>query len=531
MKIIKGLPASSGRAVGQVFRIKHQSFVKSGENNTNIQTETEIQHFHDAYSFVKDKISLYAKENDIFAAHLEILEDISIRVTQCIKIEKTDAVSAVEKTCTEICDMFADIEDEYLRSRSDDINDIYKQLILALTKNNNNPFSQMPEGSIILADNMLPSDTFLIDLSKLAGIALKKGNTTSHMAILANDNNIPLILRAGDDLDNIQDGETIVIDGDKGEIYTNPDDFLISEVKQSRICKNEIDSSPAVTKDDIGITVLANAGSLAEVERAISNGADGIGLLRTEFIFMKGDDFPTEEEQYTIYSECARICRGKILTIRTLDIGADKQLPYYSMEKEENPVLGLRGIRFSLSSPDILKAQLKAILRTSVSGNIRLMFPMITSVNEYNSACDILDECKTELRSEKAIFDEFLRAGIMIETPASVLLADDLAQTAAFFSIGTNDLTQYILAVDRNNPYSEYAYDIFHPAVVKSISQIVSSSEKYGIELSVCGKMASDINATELLLKLGIRKLSVAINSISLIKKQIRNQFISSCNS
>ena len=528
MKKIKGIPASAGRAAGQVFRITNPSTVKADGHNRKNQAETEIQHFHDAYSSVKDTISLYAEKNDIFIAHSEILDDLSKRVIQCIKDENTDAVGAVEKTCDEICAMFADIDDDYLRSRSDDISDVCKQLIRALTDNYNNPFSEMPEGSIILADNMLPSDIFLIDLSKPAGIVLKKGNVTSHLAILANDNDIPLILRIGDELDSIRSGETIVIDGDKGEIFINPDDVLLSEFKQMRTSKNEKDLSPAVTKDGIGISVFANAGNLADVERAISNGADGIGVLRTEFIFMKEKRFPTEEEQFKIYSECARICREKVLTIRTLDIGADKQLPYYSMEKEDNPVLGLRGIRFSLSSPDIFKTQLRAALRASVSGNIRLLFPMITSVNEYNSACDILDECKSELRREKANFNESLRAGIMIETPASVLLADELTQTAAFFSIGTNDLTQYILAVDRNNPYSDYAYDIFHPAVIKSISQIVSSSEKYKTELSVCGMIASDTNATELLLKLGIRKLSVAVNSISLIKKQIRSQSINS---
>lgn len=527
MKEIKGISVlPSGKAVGKVFRAKIQPAFNMGSCMTGILPEHEADRFRNACLSLKNKLAPHAKDNEIFAAHMEILEDISERVTLMIKDEKTDAVSAVEKCCTEICAMFADIDDEYLSSRSDDIVDVCRQITLALTENNENPFSEMPANSIIIAENLLASDTISIDLSKLSGIALKKGSNTSHLAILARNNAIPLILGVGDELDAIQDGDTIVIDSEKNVIITEPDEKLLSEAARQSTCKDETDLNPAITKDNIEITVYANAGSLADVKRAISAGADGIGLLRTEFIFMQGKDFPSEEEQYNFYSECAKICQGKVLTIRTLDIGADKQLPYYTMPAEENPVMGLRGIRFSLSSPDIFKVQLRAILRAAVSGNIRLMFPMIISVTEYRQACTLLESCKTELQNENINCDQTLCAGIMIETPASVLLADEFAAEVAFFSIGTNDLTQYMLAVDRNNPYSAGVCDSLHPAVMKSISDIVASADKYGIEVSVCGEVASDSNATELLLKLGVRKLSITSSGIPAIKQQIRKQSI-----
>lgn len=526
MKEIKGIPVSSGKAVGRVFRAKAQPVLNMGNYITDLLPEHETCRFRNACLLVKNKLAPHAKDNEIFAAHMEILEDISERVAPMIEHQKTDAVSAVDKCCTEICAMFAYIDDEHLRSRSDDIVDICRQITLVLTEKDENPFSEMPENSIIIAENLLASDTISIDLSKLSGIALKKGSKTSHLAILAKSNAIPLILGTGDELDTIQNGDTIVIDSEKGVIITEPDEKLLSEVVQQRVYKDETDFNPAVTKDNIEIAIYANAGSLADVKRAISAGADGIGLLRTEFIFMQSKDFPSEEEQYNFYSECGKNCQGKTLTIRTLDIGADKQLPYYTMPIEENPIMGLRGIRFSLSSPDIFKTQLRAVLRAAVSGNIRIMFPMITSMEEYKQACVLLEVCKTELKDENINCDQFLRAGIMIETPASVLLADELASEAAFFSIGTNDLTQYMLAVDRNAPYSAGACDSFHPAVMKCISDVVASADKHGIDVSVCGEVASDSHATELLLKLGVRKFSITSFGIPAIKRQIRKQSI-----
>lgn len=526
MRKITGTPASSGKVAGKTFRIKNRSSSGEIRNHPDIISEDfEIKRFSDAGSFVKNRLSLHFDESPIFAAHIEILDDISQQVISKIKRGPMDAISAVEESKREICSLFADIEDEYLSSRSDDIVDVCQQLFFALTKNNENPFSSMEDNSILIADNLLVSDTVLIDKSKLAGIALRKGSKTSHIAILARNHEIPLVLGIGERIDSIPDNEIVIIDGDKGEVIIEFEEELLSDIIEGRHRKKE-DMNPAVTKDGIEIEVYANAGSLDDVKEAVSRGADGIGLLRTEFIFMEGRDFPNEDSQYEIYLECAKACHGKNITIRTLDIGADKQLPYSKIVTEENPLLGLRGIRFSFLSPRIFKVQLRAILRASILGNIRIMFPMITSIDEYKSASTLLEECKSELRDEEVEFDNNLHAGIMVETPASVILADDFAQTAAFFSIGTNDLTQYILAVDRNNPYSENACDYFHSAVVKGISEVMTSSERYGIDVSVCGEMASDIRATGLLLELGVRKLSVSSQQIPLIKEQIRKQII-----
>ncbi|WP_294079403.1 phosphoenolpyruvate--protein phosphotransferase [Proteiniphilum sp. UBA5384] len=526
MKKITGTPASPGKVAGKTFRVKYPPAWDNTESRPDvISKDVEIKRFSDARSFVRNRLTLHLDESSIFAAHIAILEDISEQVISKIKQGPMDAVSAVEESGREICFLFADMEDEYLSSRSDDIVDISRQLVQALTQDNRNPFSSMPYNSILIADNLLVSDTLLIDRSKLAGIALRKGSKTSHIAILARDNEIPLVLGLGEGTDSIPDNKTIIIDGGKGEIIIEFEEELLSEIMRQGSKKKE-DMNPAITKDGVEIKVYGNAGNLDDVKKAISKGADGIGLLRTEFIFMEGSVFPDEDTQYATYLECARTCQGKNITIRTLDIGADKQLPYHTFAKEENPLLGLRGIRFSLAYPKIFKVQLRAILRASVLGNIRIMFPMVTSIDEYNSASALLEECKIELKDKGVGFDNRLHAGIMVETPASVMLADDFARTVAFFSIGTNDLTQYMLAVDRNNPYSMNVCDYFNSAVVKGISEVATSSRRYAIDVSVCGEMASDPYATELLLKLGIRKLSVASSQVPSLKEQIRKQSI-----
>ena len=532
MRIIKGIPASSGKAIGKTFRIKNTSGLGEMEHRSaplSVEVDLEIRQFTDAASFVKEKLLSHVHESRIFEAHIEILDDISERIISKIGQNNVDAISAIRETGSEICASFAAVEDEYLRSRSDDIVDVCRRLIFTLTGNSENPFSSMPEQSILIADNLLVTDTVLIDKSRLAGIALRKGSKTSHVAILARDHAIPLVLGIGEEITFIPDDVIVIIDGDEGEIRIGAEEKILSGVVGETAgitagitAGKKEDGMPAITKDGCEVKVYANAGSLADVEMAIALGADGIGLLRTEFIFMQSTDFPDEAMQTAIYLACAKVCRDKILTVRTLDTGADKPLPYLPISKEENPVFGLRGIRFSLASPDIFKVQLRAILRSSLLGNVRIMFPMITSLDEYLSASALLEECKSELNSEGVAFDHTLRAGIMIETPASVMLADDFAQHAAFFSIGVNDLTQYMLAVDRNNPYAEHACDSFHRAVVKSISEVMASSGRYGIDASVCGEMASDIRATEMLLKLGVRQLSVASRQINTIKEQIR---------
>lgn len=528
MRKIVGTPASSGKVSGKTFRIGQRSL--SGEGRRHLPREPFIEEvetgrFVEASSIVHDRLSAHLEESNIFAAHLEILDDISQQVITRIQEGALNALSAVEATRSEICALFEDMDDEYLRSRADDIEDLCRQLSFALTDGEVNPFTPMEEQTILIADNLLVSDTLLIDKTKLAGIALRNGSKTSHIAILAREQEIPLVLGIGEEIDSIPDREMVIMDGDRGEVLIDFEEEMLSALTV-RSSRSEQDMNPAFTGDGVQIEVLANAGNLDEVKEAIACGADGIGLLRTEFIFMNGNDFPDEDQQYAVYHACASACEGKSLTIRTLDIGADKQLPYSILAADENPLLGIRGIRFSLLYNGIFKVQLRAILRASTLGNIRVMFPMITSPEEFQAATSLLDECKSELRNEGVPFDEKLRPGMMVETPASVILASDFAGVADFFSIGTNDLTQYILAVDRNNPYTEGACDYFHRAVQKSLLEVVTAANAAGIAVSVCGEMGSDPQATTLLLALGVRKLSVSTNQIARIKEQIRSQVI-----
>jgi phosphotransferase system enzyme I (PtsI) len=509
--------------VGRVFRIENVDIIPMDLPAASLNPDVQKARLQEAYVAVKNRLVTHAGDNEIFAAHVEILEDLSERIISEIETANKDAVQAIQDTRDEVCALFAAIDDDYLRARSDDIADVCRQLTAVLTGSSENPFLAMPDGSIVVADNLLPSDTILIDLAKLAGLALKKGSVNSHLAILAKSNAIPLVLGLGNALDDVLSGDTVVVDADAGKIITEPDGDLLEEMARDNVTTERTDPLPAITPEGIEISVYANAGSLSDVKQAIARGADGIGLLRTEFIFMQTTSFPGEDEQYNIYSACAKVCGDKVLTIRTLDIGADKQLPYHKMDAETNPVMGLRGIRFSLAFPAIFKVQLRAALRAAVHGNVRLMFPMITAVEEYNEAYALLEICKIELTEEGIKFDDTLRPGIMMETPASVLLADELASRASFFSIGTNDLTQYMLVVDREHPYADNACDSFHPAVIKSLEKIIDACEKQGIDLSLCGELASDPEATALLLDLGVRKLSVTSPSIHLIKEQIRN--------
>lgn len=523
MDELTGIAGSPGKGAGKIFRVNLGNDIAIGSVVTeNLPPNQQLSRFQKAYTEVKSKLVSLAQDSAIFSAHTELLEDLSESIVTKIEQQKADASSAVMATCEEVYALFSEIDDEYLRARSDDITDICRQLVHVLEGKSSNPFSGMPSNTILVADNLLPSDTVLIDFSKIAGIALKKGSHTSHLAILCRNNGVPLVLGVGNPLDELSDGTTVVVDGDKGNILIHPEHNLLEEIIKTKESPEKSDPNPATTKEGVPIKVYANAGSLFDVEQAMARGADGIGLLRTEFIFMEGTHFPDEDEQYRIYLACAKICQNKPLTIRTLDIGADKQLPYHTMQPEKNPALGLRGIRFSLAFPALFKVQLRAILRASLSGNIRFMFPMITDMEEYQQALTWVETCKKELKDEGEAFDDSLMPGIMIETPASVFLADDFAPIMPFFSIGTNDLTQYILAVDRENPYSDEISDRIHPALIKSLEKVAETAKRQGTDISVCGELASDPQVIALLIRLGITKLSVTSRNIPMLKEQIR---------
>lgn len=492
--------------------------------------------FEDAYDAVSQELGLLAESNEIFAAHLEILEDPmlkeSVEEARDIAGEKTDEsdndAKACQIACENICAMFAEIDDEYLKSRTDDIRDIFNRIIAKIKGEISvNPFENLEENSIIIAEELNPSDTAMMDFSKISGMICSRGSSTSHVCIIAKSKGIPALTGVEGCLE-ISNGATLIIDADKGIAIEMPDTETLSTYTQ--LIENEksrlqsIGNIKVSNKFGNSVKVKANAGSIDDVRRAIENGADGIGLFRSEFVFMESKNgFPGEEEQFAIYREAAQICGDKNLCIRTLDIGADKSLPYYQMPAEENPFLGVRAIRFSMSKPEIFKEQLKAILRASAYGDVSLMFPMITSSEEFNEAKMLLEECKNELRLSNTPFDESIKTGLMIETPAAVFISEELAKEADFFSIGTNDLTQYVMASDRGNVNCSKYYDPMSPAVLKAIKITIEAARKAGIESCMCGEMASDTNATEILYEYGLESFSVAAPLVGKIRYELQN--------
>jgi len=511
MVTIRGIAASLGIAIGKTFVVLRGDDTPVALNTSADSVEKEANRFHEARQRAREVIVGYAAKNELLVSHIDIIDDEMLidGVISKLSAGNQDALSALEQTCSEITALFVDIDDEYLRSRADDIIDVCSHIKEELRGRSVSPFAEIPDGSIVVADNLMPSDMALIDLDKVAGIALEHGGTTSHACIIARNRALPAAIGFGKALQSISGGVTAVLDGEAGLLVIDPDEETLSRAIEKQSRKDDLMRNFKIETGGIEVSVLANAGSVSDVRRAIECGAAGIGLLRTEFIFMQADSFPGEGEQFRIYSECAKICGEKPLVIRTLDIGADKRLPYFQIRKEDNPLMGLRGIRFSLSYPEIFKTQLRAVLRAAATGNVRLMFPMITTINEFDEACRLLDECKSELRIEGMDFDENLCVGMMIETPASIMMSDIFAEKAAFFSIGTNDLVQYLFAIDRDDPYKGYMAEVFPEALERSIARVVSSAQKYGIEVSVCGELASNQAAIGHLLRLGVRKFSV----------------------
>jgi len=459
---------------------------------------------------VGEDLKLLAEKNDIFAAQLEILQDPLLEDTIKEFIDSgQNEVAAVGSASAAIVSEFEAIDDEYLKARGDDVRDVCKRITQCLTGSSNNDFNDVREGDIIVAEELLPSDTALIDLSLPSGFITSKGSITSHVCIIARQHSISAITGVKDCYSLIHNGDTLIIDGSKGIVIVNPDGQTIRQYQD--ILKRR-SASPCIAElirsSSRKVKLMGNAGNLEDIHKAISDGAEGIGLFRTEFIFLSSNPLPDEEEQYSIYLQAASACRNYPLTIRTMDIGADKPVAGLEIKGQENPFLGLRGIRVSLQYEDIFKTQLRAILRASVAGNIRVMFPMISSIEEIRRCKVLLDICFDELNKEGIPCSYPQSIGIMVETPASVLMADEFAEEVSFFSIGTNDLTQYILAADRGNSSVATLYNSSDPAVLKAIQITIDAARRHNIEICVCGEMASDPSCAKLLISMGIDSLS-----------------------
>ena len=518
-------------AIGRVWRYRAGAYAPSGLVVPSGERPAEQSRFDAAVAAAEGELEKLAAANEIFAAHLELAADPMLMENVAEKIaEGMTAADAVHAASGELAALFAQIDDEYLRARADDVRDVCRRILRQLVPSETDPFAAIPDGSILAADELAPSDTARIDFSRVRGVVTRRGSATSHLAILARNRNLPAVVGLGDDFDRLDDGTIVVLDGPAGELLIAPDEHTAAEYRRRMeeaearsAAADAYASQPVMTRDGRALAVLANAGSVDEVERAIRSGADGIGLFRSEFLYMQRQDgFPDEQVQTAAYARAAELCGGRPLVIRTLDIGGDKSLPYYRFPEEENPFLGWRAIRVSLELRDMFRTQLRAILRASARGGVRVMLPMIVSLAELRDALALLEECKEELRRQEVPFDDRIPVGVMIETPAAVFMADELAAEVDFFSIGTNDLTQYVLAVDRGNRRIAAMYDTLHPAVVRAMRLTVDAAHRHGCEVGICGEFAGCAAHAELLVGLGFDELSVAPPSVPAVKERIR---------
>ncbi|MBH1940234.1 phosphoenolpyruvate--protein phosphotransferase [Mobilitalea sibirica] len=523
--------ASKGIAIGKAYLVDKTDLNISYDTIREQDITKEISRFEAAVANSVRELEALAVKDKIFDTHLEMIKDITLydSVVSKIKENRQNAEASLEAAIAELIEIFEGIEDEYMRERTADIRDINERLLCNLQGVKHNPFENMNEEAILVAKDLSPSDTASFNTDYVLGFITQEGGITSHVSILAKGLGIPALVGVKDILNQIEPGDTIIMDAENGKILINPDNNTLSLYEKERIHQlkrseqlSQLKELPAITKDGRKVSLCANVGSIQDIKKAIECGMDGVGLFRSEFLYMDNTHFPTEEEQYLVYKEAAQLS-GPELTIRTLDIGGDKALSYYEFEKEENPFLGWRAIRISLDLKDMFKTQLTAILRASAYGKVRIMFPMIISMEELRMAKELLEECKKELDNKSISYDKEIKVGIMIETPASVLLVEDFAKEVDFFSIGTNDLTQYLLAVDRGNNKISKLYNSFHPAVLRSIRHVIRAGHKNNITVGMCGEFASDIRAAKLLLGLGLDEFSMSYREIPEMKNMIRN--------
>lgn len=524
--------ASRGYAIGPIYVVKQTEVVVDNRTIAAEEIDAEIKKFEDAVARAQEDLLELAAQNEIFAAHYALVGDIAIYdgVTGKIKDSNMNAEAALMQTRDEYVLVFESMDDEYMRERAADMKDVARRLLYALKGIDDNPFKAMKERSIIAAKDLAPSDTAKMNMDLVAGFITEEGGVTSHVSIIAKNLGIPCLVGAGPMLSEMQTGMQAVLDAQGGVLYLEPEQALVEEYQAKaeelkRITEEmeRLSTLPSETEDGHKFSICANVGSPADIKSALNYQIDGVGLFRSEFLYMENDHFPTEEEQFAAYKEAAELLSGRELTIRTLDIGGDKGLDYYEFPKEENPFLGYRAIRMCLDQTDIFRTQLRAILRASAFGYIRIMFPMMISVEELNQARALLEECKAELKAEGIAFDEKIQVGIMVETPAAVMMADDLAELVDFFSIGTNDLTQYVLAVDRGNPKISEKYNSFHPAVLRAIAHTIAAAHRHGAKAGMCGEFAGDEKASALLLGFGLDEFSMSANGAARIKYQLRN--------
>ncbi len=498
---------------------------------------TEIARFRQALEETKEDLAALGEEDPIFAAHYEIADDPTLAedVELMIPNGAINAVAAVRSESEALGGMLAALEDEYLSGRAVDVQDVCNRIIDKIVARfgggvpAEDSLKNVPEGTVIIAKELAPSDTAKMDFSKVTAFVTEGGSRTSHVCIIAKNKGITAVVGAKDCMTSVSTGDSLIVDGNSGIVIVNPDEEttqkyngIIAEILRRKKENEALAKEIAMTKSGKRIPVFGNAGNPSDIRQAIEAGADGIGLFRSEFLYMESNAAPDEEAQFEAYRTAAEICGERTLIIRTLDIGGDKSLPYLPFDHENNPFLGWRAIRISLEMKDMFRTQLRALLRASVYGGLRIMFPMIATLNELREAKAILEECKAQLRAEGAAFNENIKVGMMIETPAAVMTADLLAAECDFFSIGTNDLTQYVMAADRDNAKVAYLCDPNEEAVRRCISAVTTAARNAGIEVGMCGEFASDPRATDFLIEAGLNAFSVNAHSVAAVKSRIR---------
>ena len=516
-----GIPASPGIAIGSV--VFYEPTIPEVRDEKVDNPEHEWQHLQLAIQTSKQQINSLRDDSGIFEAHLLFLQDPALlyQAQQLIFKQHKSAAVAWKIVIDEMLITYQNLEDSYLQARASDLKDIGIRVLQILT-NASTISLELPQQSIIIASDLTPSEVAQIQPQQVLGICTAAGTSTSHSSLIASMLGIPMIVGLGNKLMQLVAGSKIALDGETGEIWLNPTEAQLQILNQKKSTQYLISNNQSpITLDGKRITLMANIMGVNDAKFALESGADGVGLLRTEFLYLDRLTLPNEEEQFEIYQAIAEILDTLPLTIRTVDIGGDKPIPYLNITPETNPFLGWRGIRQSLDCPEMLKTQLRAILRASYGHNIKLIFPMVSSVREVRAAKEILEEVKTSLREEKIAFDEKIKVGIMIEVPAAVTMADKLAKEVDFFSIGTNDLSQYIMAADRTNSKVANLADPFEPALLRMIKKTVTAAHDVGINVSICGKFASNTIAIPILLGLGLDELSVNSSAIASVKAVI----------
>ena len=541
----KGIAGSEGIGIGTVVLIE--------EHEINIETKrveetgAEIERLQNAIEkFVADTnvmaekmdITVGKKDADILRGHIQMLQDpmIEEQISALIISEKITAEMAVEQVLEQTAEMFSQIPDELLQQRATDFRDIKTRMLKILLGIEDVDISQVPAGTVIVARDLTPSMTAGINPENIEGILTEVGGRTSHSAILARAMEVPAVLSIENICSIAKNGDKVVLDGTSGEAILNPDDETVEKFKKmysdyqnEKALLKEYAGKPSQTKDGVKVELVCNIGKPADANKAVECDGEGIGLFRTEFLFMDRGSMPTEEEQFEAYKEVAEKMKGKPVIIRTLDIGGDKDVPYLGLEHEDNPFLGFRAIRYCLQRKDIYEIQLKALLRASAFGKIKIMVPLVTGVDELRQVKAMIKDIMVELDKEGVVYNKNIEVGVMMETPAACMMADALAKEAAFFSIGTNDLTGYTMAVDRGNAKVAYLYSTYNPAVLRAIKRIIECGKKEGIMVGMCGEAAADSKLIPLLLAFGLDEFSVSATSVLKTRKTISDCTMDEC--